>query len=578
MRQVCDAFVPNHKRYVRSIELRPEVLFQIIFKHEEKKLLSFIKKILQTRQFNKNHLFISYLISKGNSVITTNFDTLIEIACEKNGVSFRKSLGNKKLHPGFGGLFKIHGSIDDYESLQLTINQVGKGLGLNKQNIFTETLAGNTVLVLGYSGLDQLDIMPVLKNASYKKLIWINHSSRLSYLRRSIPYNKYVRELTKNDFFSLNTNLLIDELEKREVLGSSSSKSKSKPPAIRDDSQINIVADILMHQNQYKKVISLRKKVGVGSLYLEVARYRAYRSLDITFDKNGAKRALLLGEIYRLNSRSRRIYYPFIAQHINSYIQLVDLYKELQSINIRDLSESDVEAILEVAFSLCRYHAFIKVEKLLKKTLSFSRRNGDLLMEARTHIIFCALHYFLYYFHEKKSDVYRKDILKHAIKHADRAIFLLNSDILADEFYLAQAKNNKALILVIQKKYDKAIILYKEVAGFYRSEKNVGHYVSSLNNISSLYLRQRNFAKALSVINLAIKANLDTKRGYGSGEIYRLKARILLEMPKSVSRVKNIEKLLLISISDFDDNEKEIQETKIDFVKLKRIKKIFGLS
>lgn len=575
MSKVFAVFAPDYNGYFRSTDLRPEVLFQIISRYENKRLFLIIDKILRTGSFNQNHVFASWLLAQKNNVITTNFDVLVEKACEQNKTAFTKILetsSRKTITPPV--LFKIHGSIEDITSLTLTINQVGKALGSTASAIVDQLLDNTVVLVIGYSGLDQLDIMPILQNAPYKKVIWINHDSAcLEPLKCKAP-NEYIEALERTICYSLNTDSLVNALAPKITKGHPFNPT-IKSLRVSRKIQLSIVADYLMHTNRYKELINLEKTSLLTSLHLRVAAFRARRSLQLKYDETNNQRTKLLKDIFRLSPISRRNYYPFIAQYAENERDIEKIFQELKALTISEINESDAEAMLEVAFLLCRYHKFFKAQIILNRTYKYALLHGNILVEARTHILFSALSYYLYDFHKRKPATYRTNILNSGIVHADRAIFLLKSDLLGDDFYLAQAKNNKALLLAHKKMYKKSITLYEEVAKFYGNEKNVGHNVSTLNNIAALYLRQKNYPKALSVINAAIQKNSNTHRGFRSGELYRLKARILLEMPKRHAkmnlRISKIATLLSMAIADFGDNEKEIRDTKVDISRLNRL-------
>ncbi|MHA2250475.1 MAG: tetratricopeptide repeat protein [Candidatus Kariarchaeaceae archaeon] len=153
------------------------------------------------------HYFLGQMILHRNYVITTNFDYQIEnalisllkksekikiipIATKKDFEysSNPDSLIAKRFYP----VFKIHGSKQNIITKENTIESLittKRALGRNKlpgdvfalepykQVVFDTLMKDRTLIVLGYSGSDDFDISPVLKDLTdLKSIIWIDHS------------------------------------------------------------------------------------------------------------------------------------------------------------------------------------------------------------------------------------------------------------------------------------------------------------------------------------------------------------------------------------------------------------------
>jgi hypothetical protein len=141
---------------------------------------------------NLNHYILASLIHKGHTVITTNFDNLIEMAYEnlkgtasKELVSiiydeeFRKTPQENKNY-----LWKIHGSfkrngIDTTDSIQAEYTKVMiNNHRLGKKKFLESIVANHDMIVIGYSGSDDLDIIPVLaETPSQKQMVWVRHAT-----------------------------------------------------------------------------------------------------------------------------------------------------------------------------------------------------------------------------------------------------------------------------------------------------------------------------------------------------------------------------------------------------------------
>lgn len=156
---------------------------------------------------NSNHYFLAAAILSQHSVITTNFDYMIERAMMKllppekhqdiTPIITRENFESitdpsQLLNTGKFPLYKIHGSCkniitgkDTKDSLITTIRSLGVGKDSNifslepyKRRVFTKILESTTLIVMGYSGSDDFDISPTLRQIpNLKKVIWIDHKN-----------------------------------------------------------------------------------------------------------------------------------------------------------------------------------------------------------------------------------------------------------------------------------------------------------------------------------------------------------------------------------------------------------------
>jgi len=156
---------------------------------------------------NDIHLFLARAIIEGHFVMTTNFDYFIERSLQrllpdsdhKNiiPVITKKdfkiySNPNELFAKGKYLIYKIHGSKKNIitqqatkESLITTISALGKDRdpretfaieSFKKPAVFN-LMKNRTLVVLGYSGSDDFDIEPIMKESGhFKKLIWIDHA------------------------------------------------------------------------------------------------------------------------------------------------------------------------------------------------------------------------------------------------------------------------------------------------------------------------------------------------------------------------------------------------------------------
>ena len=193
---------------IRKLEqLRFEALVEIIRDVLDKDL-KIIDFYGQCDKPNIQHFFLADMIKKGNFVMTTNFDFLIEYALRQSGVpdediipvitreDFEKFKDlYEQYNKGKKTLYKIHGStkniIEDQstrESLIATIQAIGLNkegenvfqLESFKQPLFVNITKDRSLIVMGYSGSDDFDIVPTLKILkNLRNIIWINYSKNI---------------------------------------------------------------------------------------------------------------------------------------------------------------------------------------------------------------------------------------------------------------------------------------------------------------------------------------------------------------------------------------------------------------
>jgi tetratricopeptide (TPR) repeat protein len=164
---------------------RPEVILQIIQDDGLNQRLELLD-ILKTKKPNQNHYCLARAIKYRNIVITTNFDTLIEYACINEGTQPYVYASEEEFLEWSGtetGVFKIHGTLEDIhgknrtDTIKVTLRQVGRKLSKAKTNVFETLLKNKDIVFIGYSGLDDFDIYPILlKTQSEKKIFWIEHA------------------------------------------------------------------------------------------------------------------------------------------------------------------------------------------------------------------------------------------------------------------------------------------------------------------------------------------------------------------------------------------------------------------
>jgi tetratricopeptide (TPR) repeat protein len=159
--------------------------------------ISTILEIFQNGEPNTNHILLAKLAKKGylKTIFTTNFDLLLEKALQKEGlkenVDFKRYYNEKQFSRiDFNksddkiAIFKIHGSIDDRDSIRATMKAVAsKTLSDKRMHVIRylfSTGKQKKVLVLGYSCSDEFDIIPQIQSIgeNQKEIIFVEHPKK----------------------------------------------------------------------------------------------------------------------------------------------------------------------------------------------------------------------------------------------------------------------------------------------------------------------------------------------------------------------------------------------------------------
>ena len=166
------------------------VRFEVFFSYVAASVdpsLRVLRQSLGGTQFNALHAFLASHLQHGGQVWTTNFDNLIELAHaslfgRRPPVVIDYATATPPADaPGL--LHKLHGSLDLEDSrypIAATIDSIARQCYFSSDHsdrfdARKAALQGKTLVVLGYSGYDDFDIMPLLNDSSPAELVWINH-------------------------------------------------------------------------------------------------------------------------------------------------------------------------------------------------------------------------------------------------------------------------------------------------------------------------------------------------------------------------------------------------------------------
>ncbi|MFX0065889.1 MAG: tetratricopeptide repeat protein [Candidatus Hermodarchaeota archaeon] len=167
---------------------------------EELRFLNYFEAAIQP---NLIHHFLAQMAQAGQYLMTTNFDTLIECAIGLNQDALRIVITRKDFETysdpqemtktGLLPIYKLHGSLrnaktgeDTRESIIITLDALGKhkegeifSVETFKRSLFKRVCQGRTLVIMGYSGGDDFDIIPsLLTMQDIKRVVWISHIDR----------------------------------------------------------------------------------------------------------------------------------------------------------------------------------------------------------------------------------------------------------------------------------------------------------------------------------------------------------------------------------------------------------------
>lgn len=170
--------------------LRFELLMHALVQHDLDPQLNVLNCFDACERPNGNHFALAELIHEGAIVVTTNFDRLIEIAWHRLYANEHLEIAvfNEDFPPSADDvagptLWKIHGSLsvdgrDTRRSVQATMaSALSTSLSSRKAVFLASVLRSRDVVVVGYSGWDDFDLVPIIGDTmSTRRLTWIDHA------------------------------------------------------------------------------------------------------------------------------------------------------------------------------------------------------------------------------------------------------------------------------------------------------------------------------------------------------------------------------------------------------------------
>lgn len=159
----------------RLAKLGMESMLQILSDRIGRRTLALLD-VLKSTKPNPNHVALAQA-SWISAIFTLNFDRLQEVALRRARRKFKRCVIEEEytniapLATEFS-ICKLHGSIEQPETIMATLRQLGRPLTSARHNHFISRLAGAPLLVLGYGGRD-FDINAALRDSHPHIVYWL---------------------------------------------------------------------------------------------------------------------------------------------------------------------------------------------------------------------------------------------------------------------------------------------------------------------------------------------------------------------------------------------------------------------
>jgi len=463
-------------------ELRFEQLIEIIRDHldPELKVIDFYGLCDKP---NIQHFFLAEMMKNGQFVLTTNFDFLIEYALKHSGIpkeeikivitkeDFGQAEDPQELFSnGIKTLYKIHGSTKNFiteESTRKSLIATIQAFGTNKEgeNVFQlepfkqlafENLTiDRSLVVIGYSGSDDFDIVPTL-NALKKiqHIIWINYL-----------HNDGGKEL-------------IYEIEKEDI------DNYENLPKVDQ-----ILADI-KHINYTKHVF--RVDINTSRMVRELISSRI-KKLDDS-DKFSVDAYEWLSNNIQTPNKFIKLYIPYkIYYDFNMYKDAMSILKTM--LNKAELDEDQkwkaaaLSNIGGIFRAQGKYQEALKhYEEALQISEQLDDMNGKATLISSIGVIYDGQGKF-----------------KEALEHYEEGLKIFKQ--LGDLVAMSSLLNSIGEILRIQGRYGEALKHCTEALQIDDQLGDLNGKAIHLNNIGGIYHAQGKFKKALQCYEEALQIN-----------------------------------------------------------------------
>lgn len=475
---------------------------------------------------NIQHYFLAEMIQKGHIVLTTNFDFLIEhaliqldtpkkqivsIITGKNFLKFRdpfRLLKKKKKV-----IYKVHGATKNViteENTRDSLIASIRAIGLNKEksSLFQlqpykylslkKALNDRSLVIMGYSGNNDFDIIPTLKAIeNIQNIIWINHIE--DYEGKEKIYEIDSKFVEKTDNLDKTDKILVElyntnNVDKIYRIDANTTKLIKKltifKPGISQD--IFLINPIDWFKENIKKSSEFNKYIVPLIIYTNYNRYddmlRCFEKTLHTIEKSedlDLRWESLALETLEFMCKERKNYPTILNwfQRTSPYLELLQDYK--------------IKAFLFNLIGLIylKQKNFSKAFDCFKKALEIYSEANDLKGQVESLI---------------NIGVCYQDQLRYseALSMYENALDIIKKLRLQEK--KAEILNNEGLILQDKPNYPTALKYFEKALAIFDQKNDLEGEVNSLHNIGYNYHYEGNDSKALEMFEKAIQITEQT--------------------------------------------------------------------
>lgn len=215
--------IDEYWNYLEPIPFEKFMEFVINFAEREISILD-VFKLGEPCLF---HTLVAHLVKlhRIKSVMTTNFDMLLEMACSNLDVDIQRLYSENHFRDKYitqPCYIKIHGSIEEPKTSRIFIKDISSNYNIQCRNRMLEYLFCDSdekyVIIFGYSCSDAFDIIPYLEGIEtpFKRIIFIEHSSDMHAFKAVVTKNKGCLKHFAGYNIKCNTDSLIEAWSAKE--------------------------------------------------------------------------------------------------------------------------------------------------------------------------------------------------------------------------------------------------------------------------------------------------------------------------------------------------------------------------
>lgn len=204
-------------------------LIEHLLKPGNQKHLSFMESFGEILEapYNLNHELIAYFVSRGSTIVTTNYDICIEkairaIDCQAefsatNGIDgiYEYGSNNEK----FGRIFHIHGTAEEPKNIGITYQTVSRSFSKKfEKKLDTWLEEDYTFVFLGYSCSDNYDVERYFEELYYRNIavnadaVYIQHGEMNKQKELNKSIEKYLSFFKNSYTVTMDTSYFLKKL------------------------------------------------------------------------------------------------------------------------------------------------------------------------------------------------------------------------------------------------------------------------------------------------------------------------------------------------------------------------------